>query len=61
MEWLTANMDGLLVILIAVSELSAAIAQMAFPSNKGVTGVIAGIIKFLQNFKANREQKKLNP
>lgn len=52
MQWLVDHMTLLLGILLAVSEAAAAITQLIWPDNKGLAGVMAGIIKFLQNLKS---------
>lgn len=45
---LLAHLPLLLSALLLVSECAAAVVQLLFPDNKGVSGVIAGIIKALQ-------------
>ncbi len=49
MEWLTAHWTLILGILLIVSETIASVVQLAFPDNKGISGIMAGIIKFLQS------------
>lgn len=51
MESLLSHLPMILGIALALSECAAAIVQLAFPDNKGVSGVIAGVIKFLQGLK----------
>lgn len=48
MQWLIDNFTLIASLLLVLSEAAAAIVQMLFPSNKGVSGVIAAIIKVLQ-------------
>lgn len=57
MAWLQANITSVLTIALVVSETAAAITQVLAPSNKGVTGVFAGIIKFLQSLGAKEPPK----
>lgn len=38
----------IMTILLAVSEISAAIVQYIYPKNKGISGIIAAIVKVLQ-------------
>lgn len=51
MEFFMAHLPMILGIALALSECAAAIVQLAFPDNKGVAGVIAGIIKLIQGIK----------
>lgn len=52
MAFLTANIGMILSVLLILSEAMAAVCQMAFPNNKGVSGVVASIIKILQGLGA---------
>lgn len=46
--WLTQNYLVVLTVLLVVSEAAAAITQLLAPDNKGVSGVLATIVKILQ-------------
>lgn len=48
MEWLIAHWGMLATCLLIVSEALAGVVQLAFPANKGLSGILAGVIKFLQ-------------
>lgn len=48
LESILSHIPMILTCLLVLSEAAAAIVQLAFPGNKGVSGVLAGIIKFLQ-------------
>jgi hypothetical protein len=52
MTWLTSNMTLILGVLLVISEAIAALCQLLFPNNKGISGFIAGVIKFLQGLGA---------
>jgi hypothetical protein len=55
MQWLNNNFSLFLGILLAMSEAFAAICQLAFPDNKGISGVVAAIIKILQSLGAKNQ------
>jgi hypothetical protein len=48
MQWILNNLTPLLAMLLGISETTAAIMQIVAPQNKGVSGLVAGIIKLLQ-------------
>lgn len=52
MGWTLDNLHILLGMLLAVSELSAAAVQLTAPDNKGVSGILAFVIKLLQKLGA---------
>lgn len=52
MDWILMNIDMILGILLAVSEISAAIVQMTRPQNEGISGIIAALVKLLQKLGA---------
>jgi hypothetical protein len=52
MAWLSANLPVLLTVLLVLSEAVAAVSQLLWPANKGLSGIVAGIIKLLQTFGA---------
>lgn len=49
MNWFLANFGGLMTCCLILSEAAAAIVQLAYPNNQGITGVIAGLIKLFQS------------
>jgi len=49
-------MIAILSILLLISELSAAIVQLLYPSNVGVSGILAAAIKILQILGAKNPQ-----
>lgn len=53
-QWLIDHMSLLLTVLLSVSEAVAAIVQLVFPKNKGVSGILAGVIKVLQGLGAKK-------
>lgn len=46
--WITANYATVLTVLLVASEAAAAITQLLVPSNKGLSGALATVIKILQ-------------
>lgn len=48
MSWLMDHLSVLMTCLLVVSEALAAVFQILFPDNKGVSGFLAGLIKLLQ-------------
>lgn len=48
LQWLINNLNMLITALLAVSEATAAVCQLLFPQNKGISGFLASIIKLLQ-------------
>jgi hypothetical protein len=52
MAWLSNNYVSILSIALILSEALGAICQLLFPSNKGVSGFFAGLIKALQTLGA---------
>lgn len=52
MEWILTHLSSVLGILLLMSEIMAAITQMFFPENKGITGFLASMIKLLQELGA---------
>ena len=46
--WITTNYLLVGTVLLIVSEAAAAITQLLFPENKGLSGAIATIVKILQ-------------
>lgn len=52
MQWIIDHSLGLLMILLSITELAAAVCQVLFPSNKGIAGFLAGVIKLLQTLGA---------
>lgn len=52
MQWLSANYPALLGVILLVTEVAAAICQLAFPTNKGLSGIMQGIIKAVQSLGA---------
>lgn len=57
MQWIIDHFALILSAILVLSESAAAIVQLLFPDNKGVSGVIAGIIKFLQGIGAKEPGK----
>lgn len=49
MQWLSEHYDLIFKIALAFSEFLAVLCLLLFPDNKGVSGIIAGIIKFLKS------------
>lgn len=49
MDWLISNFHVILATLLSISEGLAAAVQIFCPENKGVSGILAGIIKLLQS------------
>lgn len=52
MVWLMGHMSLLMSCALLLSESVAAVVQLLFPENKGVSGMLAGVIKFLQSLGA---------
>lgn len=50
MQWMVANFHMVLSVLFVITEAAAAVAQIAFPTNQGITGFLAAVIKVLQSF-----------
>jgi xanthine/uracil/vitamin C permease (AzgA family) len=48
MQWILDNLTPILGTLLGISETTAAIVQIVAPQNKGVSGLVAGVIKLLQ-------------
>jgi hypothetical protein len=49
LTWLVGHSSVLISALLIFSEAAASVCQLLFPDNKGVSGVIAYIIKVLQS------------
>ena len=45
---LSANFPMIVMVLLIASEAAAAITQLLFPQNKGLTGALATVVKILQ-------------
>lgn len=56
MSWLIQHKDMILTCVLVLSEAAAAIAQIAFPDNKGISGIMSGLIKFFQALGAKAPQ-----
>ena len=54
MDWLMQNWQNIAVILLVASEAGAAISQLAFPNNKGLSGALQTVISVLQKFGVKR-------
>ena len=54
MKWIIENWNAIVAIPLFASELLAAITQIVAPKNKGISGFLAAIIKFLQNIETKR-------
>lgn len=50
--WIVSNWGQALGVLLLLSEGAAAGAQLMFPTNKGVSGILQTVIKFLQTLGA---------
>ncbi len=59
LAWLEQNYTLILTCALLLSEALAALVQLAFPQNKGISGVLAALIKFLQIIGAKVEQKDI--
>jgi hypothetical protein len=60
LAWLEQNYTLVLTSLLLLSEAAAALVQLIFPQNKGVSGVLAALIKFLQVIGAKERLEKKN-
>lgn len=52
MDWILSNLSILLALLFGVSELAAALAQLIYPENQGLSGFLATLVKILQKLGA---------
>lgn len=53
MDFIVSHMAVIVSFLLIVSEALSAVMQLLFPTNKGFSGILSGIIKMLQSIKAS--------
>lgn len=58
MQWLIDHLGVFMTGLLVISEALAAVFQILFPENKGVSGFLAGLIKLLQALGAKDAEHK---
>lgn len=58
MDWITENLHAILAGLLFFSEGTALVAQLIFPENKGVNGILAMIVKLMQGMSDGTKPKQ---
>lgn len=56
--WCSAHTDALLGFFLGLSEIAGAICQILWPSNKGITGALATVVKITQKLKKPKSKKR---